>query len=118
MRSQDGEATFTIHIVVKYSKDKYKTKGIKYFTYATYGMDLPISKTFKEYRKTFWNRIQLQTNEPSTSTHQHQKTRPTTAICRIRPPPGQHLDLHPNGHVSAYPEEEAANHEPGPSKPC
>jgi len=53
MRSQDGEATFTIHIVVKYSKDKYKSKGIKYFAYATYGMDLPISKTFKEYRKRF-----------------------------------------------------------------
>ena len=46
------------------------------------------------------------------------KTRPKTAICRIRPPTGQHLDLHTNGHVSAYPEEEAANHEPGPSKPC
>jgi len=53
MRSGDGEATFTIHIVVKYSKCKYKSKGIKYFAYATYGMDLPISRTFKEYRKRF-----------------------------------------------------------------
>ena len=53
MRSGDGEATFTIHIVVKYSKDKYKTKGIKYFPYATYGMDVPVKKTFKEYRKRF-----------------------------------------------------------------
>jgi len=53
MRSGDGEATFTTHIMVKYSKDKYKSKGIKYFPYATYGMDLPISKTFKEYRKRF-----------------------------------------------------------------
>ena len=53
MHSKNGEVTFTIHIVVKYSKCKYKTKGIKYFAYATYGMDLPISKTFKEYRKRF-----------------------------------------------------------------
>ena len=44
------------------------------------------------------------------------KTCPTTAICRIRPPTGQHLDLHPNGHNSANHEEEAANHEPKPSK--
>ena len=53
MRSGDGEATFTTHIMVKYSKDKYKSKGIKYFPYAVHGMDLPISKTFKEYRKRF-----------------------------------------------------------------
>ena len=50
---KNGEATLQVNIVVKYSKCKYKTKGIKYFTYATYGMDLPISKTFKEYRKRF-----------------------------------------------------------------
>jgi len=35
---------------------------------------------------------------------------------RIKPPTGQHLDLHPNGHNSANHEEEAANHEPKPSK--
>ncbi len=50
---KNGEATLQVNIVVKYSKCKYKTKGIKYFAYATYGMDLPISKTFKEYRKRF-----------------------------------------------------------------
>ena len=118
MRSGDGEATFTIHIMVKYSKDKYKTKGIKYFTYATYGMDLPISKTFKEYRKRFGIESSYKLMNQARARTSTKKTCPTTAICRIRPPTGQHLDLHPNGHVSAYPEEEAANHEPGPSKPC
>ena len=53
MRSGDGEATFTTHIMVKYSKDKYKSKGIKYFPYAVHGMDVPVKKTFKEYRKRF-----------------------------------------------------------------
>jgi putative transposase len=53
MRSGDGEATFTTHIMVKYSKDKYKSKGIKYFPYAVHGMDVPVKKTFIEYRKRF-----------------------------------------------------------------
>lgn len=53
MHSKDDEANFTAHVVVKYSKGKYKTKGIKYFGYAVYGMDIPACKTFKEYRKRF-----------------------------------------------------------------
>ncbi|MBU4547544.1 MAG: transposase [Euryarchaeota archaeon] len=53
MRSRKGKATFTTHIVVKYSKNKYKRKGIRYFAYAVYGMDIPVNKTFKEYRKRF-----------------------------------------------------------------
>jgi len=31
MHSKDDKATFTTHVVVKYSKGKYKTKGMKYF---------------------------------------------------------------------------------------
>lgn len=53
MHSKNDEATFQVNIVVKYSKGKYKNKGTKYFAYTTYGMDIPISKTFKEYRKRF-----------------------------------------------------------------
>lgn len=53
MHSKNGEATFQVNVVVKYSKGKYKTKGIKYFAYATHGTNIPISKTFKEYRKRF-----------------------------------------------------------------
>ena len=53
MHSKNGKATFQVNTVVKYSKDKYKTKGAKYFAYAVYGMNIPISRTFKEYRKRF-----------------------------------------------------------------
>jgi hypothetical protein len=118
MRSGDGEATFTTHIMVKYSKDKYKTKGAKYFAYAVYGMNIPISRTFKEYRKRFGIESSYKLMNQARARTSTKKTCPTTAICRIRPPTGQHLDLHTNGHVSAYHEEEAANHEPKPSKPC
>jgi len=47
MRSGDGEATFTIHIVVKYSKDKYKTKGIKYFAYVRMVWTFPYPKLLR-----------------------------------------------------------------------
>jgi putative transposase len=53
MRSKDNEAKFQVNVLVKYSKGKYKQKGRKYFAYAVYGMDLPIKKTFNEYRKRF-----------------------------------------------------------------
>lgn len=53
MRSKDNEATFQANIVVKYSKGKYKRKGVKHFAYAVYGMDIPIKNTFNEYRKRF-----------------------------------------------------------------
>ena len=56
---------------------------------------MPLKNTFKEYKKTFWNRIQLQTNEPSTNTHQHQKISAKTPIHRIKSPTTQHLELHP-----------------------
>jgi len=53
MRSKENEATFQVNVLVKYSKGKYKEKGIKYFAYAVYNMDIPIKNTFKEYRKRF-----------------------------------------------------------------
>ena len=53
MHSKDGEATFQTNIVVKYSKGKYKRKGVKYFAYAVYDMDIPVKRMFKEYRKRF-----------------------------------------------------------------
>lgn len=53
MRSKDSEATFQVNIVIKYSKGKYKRKGVKHFAYAVYGMEIPIKKTFNEYRKRF-----------------------------------------------------------------
>ena len=118
MRSQDGEATLQVNIVVKYSKCKYKSKGIKYFAYATYGMDLPISKTFKEYRKRFGIESSYKLMNQARARTSTKKTRPTTTIRRIKPPTGQHLDLHTNGHNSAHHDKAAANHEPGPSKPC
>ena len=53
MHSKEGEATFQANIVVKYSKGKYKRKGVKYFAYAVHGMEIPVKRTFKEYRKRF-----------------------------------------------------------------
>jgi putative transposase len=53
MRSKENEATFQVNVLVKYSKGKYNQNGRKYFAYAVYGMDIPIKKTFNEYRKRF-----------------------------------------------------------------
>ncbi|MEE8402090.1 MAG: ISH3 family transposase [Candidatus Hydrothermarchaeaceae archaeon] len=53
MRSGGKEATFPAHVVVKYSKGKYKRRGAKYFAYAVYGMDISVNRTFNEYRKRF-----------------------------------------------------------------
>lgn len=53
MRSGKKEATFQVNVVVKYSRGKYKRRGTRHFAYAVYGMDLPVHKTFKEYRKRF-----------------------------------------------------------------
>ncbi|MEG3224051.1 MAG: hypothetical protein BME94_00645 [Methanobacteriales archaeon Met13] len=53
MRSQEEKATFTTHIMVKYSKSKNKRKGNRYFAHAAYGVDIPVNKTFKEYQKRF-----------------------------------------------------------------
>ena len=53
MHSKENEATFQVNIVVKYSKNKFKKKGIRYFAYAVYNVDLPVQNTFKEYRKRF-----------------------------------------------------------------
>jgi len=53
MRSLEAEAAFQVNIVVKYSKGKYNRNGLEYFAYAVYGIDTPVHKTFKEYRKRF-----------------------------------------------------------------
>jgi putative transposase len=53
MKSGGKQATFQTHVVVKYSRGKYKGKGTRYFAYAVYGMDIPVHKTFHEYRKRF-----------------------------------------------------------------
>ena len=53
LRSGGKEATFPAHVVVKYSKGKYKRRGAKYFAYTVYGMDIPVNRTFNEYRKRF-----------------------------------------------------------------
>jgi putative transposase len=53
MNSKKDKATFQVNIVVKYSKGKYKDKGIKYFAYAVYNMNIALKNTFKEYRKRF-----------------------------------------------------------------
>jgi putative transposase len=53
MRSANGEVTFQVNVVVKYSKGKYNRNELEYFAYAVYNMDIPVIKTFKEYRKRF-----------------------------------------------------------------
>jgi putative transposase len=53
MRSGKKQATFQVNVVVKYSKDKYKRKGARYFGYAVYGMEIPVAQTFNQYRKRF-----------------------------------------------------------------
>ena len=52
-RSRGKEATFQVNIVVKYSRGKYGRRSVEYFAYAVYGMDIPVTKTYKEYRKRF-----------------------------------------------------------------
>jgi putative transposase len=47
------EATFHVNVVVKYSKGKYNRSGLEYFAYAVHGMNIPVKRTFKEYRKRF-----------------------------------------------------------------
>ena len=47
MHSKDGKATFQTNIVVKYSKGRYNRKGVKYFAYDVYDMDMPARRTFK-----------------------------------------------------------------------
>lgn len=53
MCSRGKEATFQTHVVVKYSKGRYKRSGARYFAYAVHGMDLSVHRTFNEYRKRF-----------------------------------------------------------------
>ena len=53
MRSKNSEVTFQVNVVAKYSKRKYKRKGIKYFAYAVYNVDIPLKKTFEQYKKRF-----------------------------------------------------------------
>ncbi len=53
MKSGRKQATFQTHVVVKYSRGRYGRKGTRYFAYAVYGMDIPVSKTFHTYRKRF-----------------------------------------------------------------
>lgn len=53
MHSKGKEASFQVNIVVKYSKGKYDRKGVGFFAYAVYGMDIPVKRTYKEYRKRF-----------------------------------------------------------------
>ncbi len=47
------KATFQVNVVVKYSQGKYGRHGIEYFAYAVYGIDIPVKRTFEEYRKRF-----------------------------------------------------------------
>lgn len=53
MKSGKKQAAFQVHVVVKYSNGKYKRRGARYFGYAVHGMDIPVAKTFNEYRKRF-----------------------------------------------------------------
>ncbi|MFW5936001.1 MAG: transposase, partial [Candidatus Hadarchaeota archaeon] len=47
------KATFQVNVVVKYSQGKYGRHGIEYFAYAVYDVDIPVKRTFEEYRKRF-----------------------------------------------------------------
>lgn len=53
MRSKNDQASFHVHVVVKYSRGRYKHRGRRYFAYAVYGMEIPVHKTFNEYRRRF-----------------------------------------------------------------
>lgn len=53
MHSGGEEASFQVNIVIKYSRGKYNRKGVEYFAYAVYGMDIPVKRTYREYRKRF-----------------------------------------------------------------
>ncbi len=53
MSSGGKQASFQTHVVVKYSKGKYRRIGARRFAYAVYAVDLPVHRTFHEYRKRF-----------------------------------------------------------------
>jgi len=53
MSSGGKQASFQTHVVVKYSKGKYMRIGARRFAYAVYAVDLPVHRTFHEYRKRF-----------------------------------------------------------------
>ena len=53
MKSGDDQASFQVNVVVKYSRGRYRRRGLRYFAYAVYGMDIPVHKTFQEYRRRF-----------------------------------------------------------------
>ena len=88
-----NKVTFQVNIVVKYYRGKYKRKGVKHFAYAVYGMDIPIKKTFNEYRKRFGIESSYKLMNAGRTNH-IQKTRFKIALFGLGISVNQHIDLH------------------------
>jgi putative transposase len=53
MRSGEKEATFQVNVVARYYRGKWNRRGMEYFAFAVSGIDIPVGKTHKKYRKRF-----------------------------------------------------------------
>ena len=53
MRSHGKTATFQVNVVVRYRRGKWRRHGIEYLAFAVHGVNIPVSRTHKEYRKRF-----------------------------------------------------------------
>lgn len=122
MHSGNNEATFQVNIVVKHSKGKYKRKGAKHFAYAVHGMEIPIKKTFQEYRKRFGIESSYKLMNAGRANY-IQKTRFKIALFGFGIPVNKYLDLHtmdlsihqktrrPKTHIMAIQNNAKTNHQ-------
>lgn len=53
MRSGDKTATFQVNVVTRYRRGKWNRQGIEYLAFAVHGINIPVTRTHREYRKRF-----------------------------------------------------------------
>jgi putative transposase len=53
MRSVEKKATFQVNIVVRYRRGRWGRRGLEYLSFAVHGVDIPVARTHREYRKRF-----------------------------------------------------------------
>ncbi len=53
MRSGNKKTAFQVNIVARYRRGRWKRHGIEYLAFAVHGINIPVTRTHKEYRKRF-----------------------------------------------------------------
>lgn len=53
MRSVEKKATYQVNIVVRYRRGRWGRRGLEYLAFAVHGVDIPVARTHREYRKRF-----------------------------------------------------------------